>query len=98
MKAFFIEECPWDLDTCVICNNFDKIEMPIISTSYQLLQARLVGMTYKEYLDFCKNSLGAKVMKQPNQKWAFIHFKNTADTRKFVDVLNQKFEEGYYQK
>lgn len=95
MKAFFLESCPWDLDTYVISNNFDQIVMPMINTSYQLLQARLVGMTYQEYLDFCKYSLGAKVIKRPNQRWAFIHFKDTSDTKKFVEILNNKFDEGY---
>lgn len=95
MKAFFLESCPWDLDTYVISNNFDQIVMPIINTSYQLLQARLVGMTYQEYLDFCKYSLGAEVIKRPNQRWAFIHFKDTSDTKKFVEILNNKFDEGY---
>ena len=95
MKAFFLDECPWDLDTYVISNHFDEIWMPTMHTSYQLLQARLVGMTYKEYLEFCRDSLGAKVIKKPNQKWAFIHFKDTPDVRKFIDVLNQKFDEGY---
>lgn len=95
MKAFFLESCPWDLDTYVISNNFDQIVMPMINTSYQLLQARLVGMTYKEYLNFCKYSLGAEVIKRPNQRWAFIHFKDTSDTNKFIEILNNKFDEGY---
>lgn len=95
MKAFFLDSIPWDLNTYIISNHFDEIKMPMINTSYQLLQARLVGMTYKEYLNFCKYSLGAEVIKKPNQKWAFIHFKDTSDVRKFVDVLNQKFNEGY---
>ena len=95
MKAFFLESCPWDLDTYVISNNFDQIVMPMINTSYQLLQARLVGMTYQKYLDFCKYSLGAEIIKRPNQRWAFIHFKDTPDTKKFVEILNNKFDEGY---
>lgn len=94
MKVFFLESCPWDLDTYVISNNFDKLDMPMINTSYQLLQARLVGMTYKEYLDFCKYSLGAEVIKRPNQRWAFVHFKDTADVNRFIEVLNHNFNKG----
>lgn len=95
MRAFFLDECPWELDTYIISNNFDQIEMPMIHTSYQLLQARLVNMTYKEYLDFCKYSLGAKVMKQPKQKWASVYFKKTSDVEKFIKILNDKFDQGY---
>lgn len=95
MKAFFLDSIPWDEDTYIISNNFDQIVMPMIDTSYQLLQARLINMTYKEYLNFCKYSLGAEVIKRSNQKWAFVHFKDTPDVRRFIDVLNQKFDEGY---
>lgn len=95
MNAFFLDEIPWQPDRYIISNHFDEIETPMIHTSYQLLQARLVNMTYKEYMEFCRDSLGAEVMKQPNQRWAAIHFKDTPDVRKFVGILNTKFDEGY---
>lgn len=95
MNAFFLDQIPWSEDEYIISNHFDEIEMPMIKTSYQLLQARLVDMTYKEYIDFCRDSLGAKVMKKPNQKWTSIYFEDTAKVRKFIEILNKKFEEGY---
>lgn len=95
MNAFFLDQVPWSDDEYIISNRFDEIEMPMIQTSYQLLQARLVGMTYMEFLEFCRDSLGAKVTRRPNQRWGSIYFKDTAEVRKFVEVLNKKFEEGY---
>lgn len=38
---------------------------------------------------------GAKVVKKPNQKWASIYFKDTTEVKKFIEILNKKFEEGY---
>ena len=95
MNAFFLDQVPWSEDEYIISNHFDEIKMPMIKTSYQLLQARLVDMTYKEYIDFCRDSLGAKVMKKPNQKWASIYFKDVAEVRKFIEILNKNFEKGY---
>lgn len=95
MKAFFLDQVPWDLNSYIISNNFDQIPMPTIYTSYQLLQARLVGMTYAEFLEFCRDYLGAQVIKRINMRYASVYFKNTPEVRKFVDILNQKFEDGY---
>lgn len=95
MNAFFLDQLPWSEDEYIISNHFDEIEMPMIKTSYQLLKARLVGMTYKEYLEFCRDSLGARVIINHNHKWSSVYFKDTPNVRKFVGILNTKFDEGY---
>lgn len=95
MKAFFLDEVPWQAEGYIISNNFNEIEMPMINTSYQLLQARLVGMTYSQYLDFCRECLGAQVVRHKRAKYASVYFKDTPDVKKFIDILNQNFNRGY---
>ena len=57
MKAFRLDATPWHEGYGIITNNFNKMGMPQIHTSYQYLQAMLAGMKYEEYLIFCEECL-----------------------------------------
>ena len=95
IKAFYLDELPWHEGYGIITNNFDTIEMPVLHTSYQYLQALLVDMGYEEYLDFCRDCLGAKIYRKSGAKYASVHFPITQDVNRFVELLNEKFEKGY---
>lgn len=95
MVAFYLDELPWHQGYCIISNNFDKIKMPKMSTSYGYLEAALVGMTYEEYLIFCKENLGGKISRKNGAKYASIHLPITEDVKHFVELLNNKFKKGY---
>ena len=95
MKAFYLDELPWHQGYCLICNHFDEIKMPPMHTSYHFLEAALIGMTYEEYLVFCKESLGAKISRKNGARYASIHFPITEDVKRFVELLNEKFKKGY---
>lgn len=95
MNAFYLEELSWDKGYGIITNNFDQIEMPQLHTSYGYLKAYLVGMSYEDYLVFCKDYLGAKVSRKKGARYASVHFPITDDVKKFVAILNDKFEKGY---
>ena len=95
MKAFYLDAISWHKGYGIITNNFDKINMPKLHTSYQLLQAILVGMDYEEYLTFCEECLGAKISRKNGARYASVHFPITEDVNHFVELLNRKFEKGY---
>ena len=95
MNAFFLDKKPGNDDLYIISNHFDEIEMPMIQTSYQYLAAALIGKDYESYLDFCKNSLGAQVVRKSGAKYASVYFKDTDNVRKFIAILNQNFERSY---
>ncbi len=95
MNAFYIDELPWHEGYCIIGNHFDEIDMPMLHTSYGYLIAYLVGMSYEHYLKFCEESLGAKVVRKKGAKYASVHFPITEEVKRFVGILNKKFEEGY---
>ena len=95
IKAFFLDELPWHAGYGIISNHFDEIDMPQLYTSYQYLQAFLVNMNYEEYLDFCKNYLGAKIYRKNGARYASVHFPITQDVKRFVDLFTDKFEKGY---
>ena len=95
MKAFYVDPIPWHEGYAIISNHFDEIKMPRLQTSYQYLQSFLVGMDYEEYLEFCRECLGAKISRKDGAKYASVHFPITEDLKHFVEVLNDKFEKGY---
>lgn len=95
MNAFYLDNLPWHSGYAIIANNFDKIKMPQLHTSYHYLEAALVGMTFEEYISFCEESLGAKVSRKSGAKYASIHLPITEDVKHFVRLLNEKFEKGY---
>lgn len=95
MKAFFIEPHPSRKDWYIINNNFNDIPMPRIHTSFQYLMARLVGMDYEQYIQFCNDELGAMVVRTKGARYASVYFPNTSNVRKFVEILNDNFERSY---
>lgn len=95
MKAFRLDVTPWHEGYGIITNNFNKMGMPLIHTSYQYLQAMLAGMKYEEYLIFCEECLGAKIYRKNGAKYASIHFPITGEVNRFVDFLNEQFNKGY---
>lgn len=95
MVAFYLDELPWHKGYGIISNNFDKIKMPQMHTSYRYLEAALVGMTYEEYLIFCRENLGGKIFRKNGARYASIHLPITEDVKHFVELLNNKFEKGY---
>lgn len=95
MKAFYLDPLPWVEGYSNLQNNFDTIKMPQLKTSYHFLAARLLNMTYEEYLVFCRECLGAKVYRKSGAKYATIYFPETTDTKRFINLLNKKFEKGY---
>lgn len=95
MKVFYLDDLPWHQGYGLICNHFDEIKMPPLHTSYQFLEAALVGMTYEEFLIFSAECLGAKVSRKNGERYASIHFPITEDVKRFVEVLNNNFKKGY---
>lgn len=95
MKAFYLDPLPGHEGYAIITNNFDKIKMPPLHTSYRYLEALLVDKSYEDYLYFCEEFLGAKIYRKDGAKYASIHFPITEDVNRFVAVLNRNFEKGY---
>lgn len=100
IDVFYLDSSLSHIGWNIIQNHLDQISMPRIKTSIHVLEARLIGMTYEEYLDFCQDSLGAQVVRSEGQKYALIYFRNNEQVRRLVNLLNQKFKESYdfYQK
>lgn len=65
--------------------------MPNMSTygSFNLLAARVMGLTYANYLRFCRDVVGAELMGK-NSAYPLAYFRNDIRTRQFVRLLNSR--------
>lgn len=97
INAFFLDETPHTKGKYIITNNFHKISIPRLAVSYGTLEARLIGMTYNEYFDFCEKCLGAIVSKNKEGTSGIIYFDNTEIVQKLIRILNKKFKKSYEQ-
>ena len=95
INPYRLDERPGMDGWYIIVGDFSGLEMPKITTSYRKLEARLVGLTYEEYVIFCKESLGARIKRGKNEGYASIYFPNTEVVQIFVKLLNRKFRESY---
>lgn len=95
INPYRLDERPGMNGWYIIVGDFTGLEMPKITTSYRKLEARLIGLTYEEYLIFCKESLGAIIKRGKNANYASIYFPNTEIVRIFIELLNRKFRESY---
>lgn len=75
----------------VLQNHLDELEWFSTSGSIGVLPARLLHMTYPEYLDFCKRKLGAMVEYGNNTKYAAVYFRKNKPTEIFLDKINVEF-------
>ena len=95
IDAFYLDAHPTVKDRYIITNNFDQIPIPTLKVSYHVLEARLLNMDYEEYLVFCKECLGAEVLRQEGARYAATYFKDTIDVRKTLKLLNANFRKAY---
>lgn len=86
---FFIEESPIAPGYYVI--QFDPDKMPPMQTygSFGILPARLMNLSYAQYLRFCRDIIGAELVGK-NTKYPFPRFKKTKELVAFVRLLNTR--------
>lgn len=98
MKYFYFEESPymdtWDI-LAVKHEEFPFV-MANIHSSFNVLPARLLGLSYAEYLRFCRDTLGAKIMGR-NNKYPIAYFRSTPETQQFLKLLNKRAEMAMFE-
>ena len=95
LQPYYLNEKPNMEGWYTIANKFDVIAVPVMNTSYQMLIARLLHASYEDYLKFCEDYFGAKVVRNNNAKYASVYFEKNARVERFVELLNKKFCESY---
>ena len=90
-KYFYLEESPYQPGKYKVSMNFD--EFPGIRTigSYNLLPARLLGLSYAEYLRYCRDIYKAEIIGK-NNMYPVAYFKDNVAAGDLVRTLNSRME------
>lgn len=86
-EYFFLEESPYHPGKYTICLNFDNLPEMRTSGSFNLLPARLLNLSYAQYLRFCRDIVGGEIIGK-NNIYPVAYFKKTITTNAFLRTLN----------
>ena len=62
MAYFKIDECPSAPNRYMIRPNFDTLPLYSTNGSYSVIMARVMGITYANYLRLCRDEYGAELV------------------------------------
>ena len=89
-KYFYLDESPLYKDKYVIrLNKEDLCFQKGFTGSFGVFPARLLGLSYVQYLRFCRDILGAELIGK-NKKYVSVYFDRTDEVRQFIKLLNAR--------
>lgn len=62
VEYFYLDESPYQPGKYTIRIDFDKMPAMTTTGSYNILFARLMNLSYAQYLRFCRDALGATII------------------------------------
>lgn len=87
-QFFFLDDSPLYKNKYVIRFNVDLTYFPNGTTgSYNVFVARLLNLSYAEYLRYCRDRLGAELVGKGN-RYMVPYFDDTPEVQMFVKLLN----------
>ena len=90
VEYFVLEESPSRPGKYTIRLNFDKYPSQLsTSGSFNLLPARLLNLSYAQYLRFCRDIVGGEIAGK-NTIYPIVYFNKTMTTNAFVRLLNSR--------
>lgn len=90
VEYFVLEESPSRPGKYTIRLNFDKFPSQLsTSGSFNLLPARLLNLSYAQYLRFCRDIVGGEIAGK-NTIYPIAYFNKTMTTNAFVRLLNSR--------
>ena len=93
IRAFSLKYDQNHIGKCVLHFQFSK-DLPFTIEDTDLLNvlpARLLGLTYDNYLRFARDRLGAELIGK-RKKYITVLFENNSLTQKFVETLNTRLK------
>lgn len=91
MKFFYLDESPVNPPYSILRPDLSKIPNGKMSGSWNILPARLLGISYADYLRFCRDILKAQVVGK-NTKYPIPYFRQTQEVVQFIRLLNKRVE------
>lgn len=86
-EYFVLEESPLVPKKYLIKPVFENFPSLSTTGSYNVLPARIFGLSYPQYLRFCRDIIGADIIGK-NHVYPVAYFKKTINTNAFLRLLN----------
>ena len=91
-KYFYLEESPIYKDKYIIRLNHDKFLFPTgTSGSYNVFIARVLNLSYADYLRYSRDRLGAELVGKQS-RYVVAYYDKNQTTEAFVKLLNKRME------
>lgn len=97
VKYFYLDESPIQPKGMLIRIDFDKLPQFCTSSSYQVLFARLLNLSYAQYLRFARDCFGAQIVGK-NSTYPIVYYPNTKSSYDLVDLLNKQMTAIVWEK
>lgn len=94
---FKLEESPYHEGKYTISIDFDLFPEVKINGSFNLFAARLMGLSYPQYLRMCRDCFGATIIGKKSL-YPVAYFKKTATTSALVRNLNARMNLVMWEK
>ena len=90
VEYFVLEESPYRPGKYTIRLDFDKFSSQLsTSGSFNLLPARLMNLSYAQYLRFCRDIIGGEIAGK-YKIYPVVYFNKTVGVIAFVRLLNSR--------
>lgn len=90
-KYFKYEASPLHKDRYFITLNHEALHLIYTSGSFNIICARVMGLTYADYLRMCRDMFGAEIIGK-GSKYPVATFKFSDGLLKLVKILNKRAE------
>lgn len=90
-KVFYLDESPHNPGKYMIRVNVDLIPFTTTIGSLNILPARLMNLSYAQYLRFCRDIVGGEIHGKGNF-YPVAYFQRNALSDQFVKLLNARTE------
>lgn len=91
-KYFYLEESPIYKNKYIIRLNHDKFLFPTgTSGSYNVFIARVLNLSYADYLRYSRDRLGAELVGKQS-RYVVAYYDKNQTTEAFIKLLNKRME------
>ena len=91
-KYFYLEESPIYKNKYIIRLNHDKFLFPTgTSGSYNVFIARVLNLSYPDYLRYSRDRLGAELIGKQS-RYVMAYYDKNQTTEAFIKLLNKRME------
>lgn len=89
IKVFYRDECPNQPGKYMIRADLDKFHLEYTEGSFNIIGARLMGLTYAQYLRMCRDCFGAEIIGKDSM-YPVAYFKLSQGLNDLIDQLNAR--------